>query len=54
MFKPKPYQKLLTEDEYHQQSAKETSKALDELRGYCSSPECNQWRTVLRLHDPLR
>jgi len=50
-----PYKpRLLTEEEYHQQGAIETEKALDELRGYCSSPECNQWKTVLKLKDPLR
>ncbi|KAF6206918.1 hypothetical protein GE061_018154 [Apolygus lucorum] len=46
--------KLLTEEEYYQQGAEETRKALDDLRGYCSSPECNQWKTVLRLKQPVR
>lgn len=33
---------------------KETSKALKELRDYCSSPKCNQWKTVLRLENAKR
>lgn len=45
---------LLTEDEYHRQGLEETKKALDDLRGYCSSPDCNQWKTVLSLKDPCR
>uniref|UniRef100_A0A0A9WCK4 Transmembrane protein 194A n=1 Tax=Lygus hesperus TaxID=30085 RepID=A0A0A9WCK4_LYGHE len=46
--------KLLSEEEYYQQGAEETRRALDDLRGYCSSPECNQWKTVLRLKHPVR
>lgn len=53
-FKPKPTRRLLSEDEYYQEGVRETAKALDELRGYCSSPECNQWKTVIKLRDPLR
>ncbi|KAJ1520619.1 hypothetical protein ONE63_003728 [Megalurothrips usitatus] len=49
-----PKVQLLSEDEYYEQSARETKKALDDLRGYCSSPDCNQWKTVLRLKDPVR
>lgn len=49
-----PKVKLLSEDEYYEQGAKETRKALDELRGYCSSPDCNQWKTVIHLKDPVR
>lgn len=45
---------LLTEDEYQKQGIEETNKALKHLRGYCSSPECNQWKTVLKLKDPCR
>ncbi|KAK3928827.1 Nuclear envelope integral membrane protein 1 [Frankliniella fusca] len=51
-FPPKP--KLLSEDQYYEQGVRETQKALDDLRGYCSSPDCNQWKTVLRLKDPVR
>lgn len=46
--------RLLTEDEYHEEGVRETEKALSTLREYCSSPECNQWKTVLRLKDPIR
>lgn len=49
-----PKVELLSEDQYHEQGFRETQKALDELRGYCSSPDCNQWKTVLRLKDPVR
>nr|XP_018903493.1 PREDICTED: nuclear envelope integral membrane protein 1-like isoform X2 [Bemisia tabaci] len=52
-FPPKPA-RLLTEDEYHEQGSIETVKALDHLRAHCSSPDCNQWRTILKLKDPLR
>lgn len=46
--------RLLTEDEYRIEGIKETNKALNELKGYCSSPDCNPWKTVLRLKDPIR
>lgn len=49
-----PKVELLTEDQFHEQGVRETQKALDELRGYCSSPDCNQWKTVLNLKDPVR
>ncbi|XP_015605984.1 nuclear envelope integral membrane protein 1 [Cephus cinctus] len=46
--------KLLTENEYRLEGLRETKKALDNLQTYCSSPECNPWKTVLRLKDPIR
>lgn len=46
--------KLLTEDEYRKEGIRETNKALYELREYCSSPNCNPWKTVLKLKDPIR
>ncbi|XP_067014199.1 nuclear envelope integral membrane protein [Anabrus simplex] len=49
-----PKMKMLTEDEYHEQAVRETHKALTDLRGYCSSPECDPWKTVLKLKDPIR
>lgn len=52
--RPTPKRKLLTEDEYHEQGARETARALDELRGYCSSPDCNQWRVMTKLKNPIR
>ncbi|XP_039288966.1 nuclear envelope integral membrane protein 1a-like isoform X2 [Nilaparvata lugens] len=53
-FRPTPKRKLLSEDEYHEQGARETARALDELRGYCSSPDCDQWRVIIRLKNPIR
>ncbi|XP_034934243.1 nuclear envelope integral membrane protein 1a [Chelonus insularis] len=47
-------QKLLTEDEYRIQTMIETSKALGGLQAYCSSPESNPWKIVMRLKDPVR
>ncbi|XP_065053712.1 nuclear envelope integral membrane protein 1-like isoform X2 [Rhopilema esculentum] len=46
--------RFLTEEEFREEAEKETSKALAELRGYCSSPECSPWRVVSRLKDPKR
>lgn len=46
--------KLLTDDQYRKEGIRETNKALNALKGYCSSPECNPWKTILRLKDPLR
>lgn len=53
-FLPKRKQKprLLTEDEYVQQSLIETPKALEELRKYCRSPDCDTWKVVNRLRNP--
>ncbi|KAK6644430.1 hypothetical protein RUM43_000697 [Polyplax serrata] len=44
----------LSEDEYHEEGARETVKALNNLRQYCASSECNQWKTILSLQKPLR
>ncbi|XP_049827270.1 nuclear envelope integral membrane protein 1a isoform X1 [Schistocerca gregaria] len=49
-----PKLKLLSEEEYYEQGVRETKKALEELRGYCSSPECDTWKTVLKLKNPVR
>ncbi|XP_025832391.1 nuclear envelope integral membrane protein 1 isoform X2 [Agrilus planipennis] len=49
-----PKVRLLTNDEYYQQGVRETTKALEDLRKYCSSPECNQWKTALKLKDVKR
>lgn len=51
-FPPKP--RLLTEEEFNEQGARETAKALAELREFCSSPEAKPWRTMLKLRDPSR
>lgn len=42
-----PKQRLLTLDEYQEQTIRETNKALEELRSYVSSPECKQWKVNL-------
>uniref|UniRef100_A0A1Y1KIZ8 Nuclear envelope integral membrane protein 1 n=2 Tax=Photinus pyralis TaxID=7054 RepID=A0A1Y1KIZ8_PHOPY len=49
-----PKTKRLTNAEYYQEGVKETSDALENLRKYCSSPECNQWQTALKLKDVKR
>ncbi|XP_018580078.1 nuclear envelope integral membrane protein 1 [Anoplophora glabripennis] len=49
-----PKLKMLTNDEYYEQGVRETAKALDGLRQFCSSPECNQWNTALKLKDVKR
>ncbi|XP_059613098.1 nuclear envelope integral membrane protein-like [Phlebotomus argentipes] len=46
--------RLLTTEEYNEEGVRETTRALEELRRYCSSPECKQWNTMLRLRDPSR
>ncbi|CAL1289510.1 unnamed protein product [Larinioides sclopetarius] len=52
LFPPKV--RLLTELEFIEQGHVETKKALEDLRKYCSSPDCNVWKTVTRLKDPIR
>ncbi|XP_055541490.1 nuclear envelope integral membrane protein [Wyeomyia smithii] len=49
-----PKKRFLTNEEYYEQGVRETTKALEELRAYCSSPQCKQWNTVLKLKDPSR
>ncbi|KAG8229604.1 hypothetical protein J437_LFUL002328 [Ladona fulva] len=49
-----PKVRLLSESEFIEEGVVETKKALHHLRKHCSSPECNTWKTVLRLKDPLR
>ena len=49
-----PKKRFLTEDEYFDQSRLQTRKALDDLRQFSKSPNCNAWRTMSRLKDPLR
>ncbi|KAI4500989.1 hypothetical protein M0802_003792 [Mischocyttarus mexicanus] len=46
--------KLLTDDEYRKEAIKETNKALQNLQQYCSSPECNPWKTILKLENPIK
>lgn len=48
--KQKP--RLLSEEEYVQQSLIETPKALEELRKYCKSSDCDTWKVVTQLRNP--
>jgi len=50
--KPKP--KLLSEQEYIDQSQVETTRHLKELRDYCKSPKCDAWKMTSRLTSPSR
>lgn len=51
-FPPKP--RLLTSEEFHAQSVLETTKALEELRAFCNSPDSKPWRMMTRLKSPQR
>ncbi|XP_063360350.1 nuclear envelope integral membrane protein [Cydia amplana] len=51
-FPPKP--RLLTSEEYYEEGARETKQALESLRKYCSSPDCAQWRIMLKINDSKR
>ncbi|KAM3936146.1 LOW QUALITY PROTEIN: nuclear envelope integral membrane protein 1 [Leptodactylus fuscus] len=51
--KPTP-PRLLTEEEYRKQGEEETRKALEELREYCSSPDCQAWKVISRIQTPKR
>lgn len=51
-FPPRP--RLLSDEEYYEQGARETKRALDQLRQYCASPDCKQWSIMLKLHDSKR
>ena len=50
--KPKP--KLLSEQEYLDQTQESTRKALKELREFCKSPKCDPWKVTSRLASPTR
>lgn len=45
---------LLTEDEYIRQANEETRRALATLRKYCTSPNCDAWKVMTKLKDPVR
>lgn len=49
-----PKQRLLSSEEFHNQSVLETTKALEELKAYCNSPDSKPWRMMTRLKDPQR
>jgi hypothetical protein len=46
--------KLLTQEEYVKEGNEYTLKALQELKNYCSSPDCNTWKIVSRIKSPER
>lgn len=54
LFRGSKKRRLLTMDEFERQGEIETTKALEELKRFCSSPECNQWKTISRLKNPGR
>ncbi|XP_037936785.1 nuclear envelope integral membrane protein 1a [Teleopsis dalmanni] len=49
-----PKRRLLSSEEFYEQGVLETSKALEELRTFVSSPKCKQWQVITKLKDPLR
>ena len=50
----KPRPKLLTEQEYLDQTQVETARALKELREFCHSPKCDAWKVTSKLTSPSR
>uniref|UniRef100_A0A1A9UYJ5 Nuclear envelope integral membrane protein 1 n=1 Tax=Glossina austeni TaxID=7395 RepID=A0A1A9UYJ5_GLOAU len=46
--------RLLTIEEFGAQGVLETTKALENLRKYASSPDCKQWKMMTKLRDPRR
>ncbi|KAK6183452.1 hypothetical protein SNE40_010932 [Patella caerulea] len=49
-----PESRFLTEEEYEEERDRETEKALEELRQYCKSPECQKYKVISRLKSPSR
>lgn len=49
-----PKLRLLTNEEYYEQTARETTRALEDLKNYCSSPEAKPWKVMMKLKDPQR
>ncbi|KPJ05984.1 Myosin-VI [Papilio machaon] len=49
-----PQRRLLTSEEYYEEGARETKRALDNLRQYCSSPDCKQWSVIMKISDAKR
>ncbi|XP_013143282.1 PREDICTED: nuclear envelope integral membrane protein 1 [Papilio polytes] len=46
--------RLLSSEEYYEQGARETKRALDDLRHFCSSPDCKQWSVIMKISDAKR
>ena len=42
-----PHRRLITSEEFYEQGVRETTKALEELRSFASSPDCKQWKVIL-------
>uniref|UniRef100_A0A1B0A594 Nuclear envelope integral membrane protein 1 n=1 Tax=Glossina pallidipes TaxID=7398 RepID=A0A1B0A594_GLOPL len=49
-----PKIRLLTIEEFEAQGVLETTKALEDLRKFASSPDCRQWKMMTKLRDPRR
>ncbi|EDW46162.1 nuclear envelope integral membrane protein 1 [Drosophila sechellia] len=49
-----PNRRMLTQEEYEEQTAVVTLKSLADLRQYVNSPECKQWAMMSKLRDPVR
>ncbi|XP_070535792.1 nuclear envelope integral membrane protein 1-like [Ptychodera flava] len=49
-----PKVKLLSEDEYMIQADRETKIALQQLRKFCQSEQCDAWKIISRLRSPSR
>ncbi|XP_074623163.1 nuclear envelope integral membrane protein 1-like isoform X2 [Acropora palmata] len=47
-----PKHQFLSLEEYILQGSEETRLALEDLREYCNSPDCNAWKTISRLRHP--
>lgn len=50
----KPAPRFLTEDQYREQAAAETARALEELRRACRRPDFPSWLAVSRLQAPKK
>jgi len=44
----------LNKTEFQKQGEAETRKALEDLKEYCKSPDCNAWKMICKLKDPIR
>ena len=53
-YKPKPKRRLMTLDDFNQQSEDFTVQALEDLKKYCKSSDCDIWNLCTRLKNPDR
>jgi len=51
---PKPFRRLMTEDEYLTQGYHSTKIELEKLRKYCRDKDDSPWQTMQRVDDPKR